>query len=92
MLSYFLRTQAKGGQEDPGVSPPFLTGDKGIPGISPPLEKGAGGILFHTVMWPHLFAPFVYFVVPLTLKAFRLRSICLSSSKRVSPCRVYPVR
>jgi hypothetical protein len=62
------------------------------PGVSPPLGKGAGGILFHTVMWSHLFALFAYFVVPLTLKAFSLRSIYLSRYKRASACRVYPVR
>ncbi len=44
-----------------------------------PLEKGAGGILFHTVAWLHPFAPFAYFVVPFSLKAFSLQSIYLSS-------------
>ena len=82
MLSYFIRMKAKGGQEDLGVSPP--------------LERGAGGISFHTVAWPHLFAPFAYFVVPFSLKAFSLQPsvylIYLSSYKRASPCRVYPVR
>ena len=82
MLSYCLKTKVKGGQEDLGVSPP--------------LEKGAGGISFHTVAWLHLFALFAYFVVPLSLKAFSLQPsvylIYLSSYKRASPCRVYPVR
>jgi len=37
------------------------------------LEKGAGGISFHIAAWLHLFAPFAYFVVPLSLKAFSLQ-------------------
>ena len=53
---------------------PLLKGEQEDLGVSPPLEKGAGGISFHTVAWLHLFAPFVYFVVPLSLKAFSLQS------------------
>jgi hypothetical protein len=44
-----------------------------------PFGKGGRGILFHTVAWLHLFAPFAYFVVPFSLKAFSLQSIYLSS-------------
>jgi len=64
MLSYFLRTKAKGGRR--------------ISASLPPLEKGAGGISFHTVAWLHLCAPFAYFVVLLSLKAFSLQSILSS--------------
>jgi hypothetical protein len=71
LLSYLIAFNYEVASQIPPT--PFAKGGvKGSRRLSP-FGKGGGGILFHTVAWHHLFAPFAYFVVPLSLKAFSLQ-------------------